>query len=291
VDWPARWHALGVTVEPFGKDHASRGGSYDTGKRIMQEVFGGTPPYPIPYEWVGLRGQGDMSSSKGNLVSIFNLTQTIPPEVVRYMIFRAKPMRHIAFDPGLPLLNLVDEYDNVESPNRNHRAADLARLDVWPPLGIPFKHLVHLVQITDGDVARITAILQRHNLPVPEPELLQNRIDYAQYWLEHFSPPDIRMRLQDTLPASAAALSPAQRQTLEELAERLQPEMDGDTIHALVYSLAGAHDLAAKDLFEAIYTVFLDQSRGPRVGWFLSSLDFAFVRTRLREAAGLAQQP
>lgn len=100
VDWPARWQALGVTVEPFGKDHASRGGSYDTGKRIVREVFGGEPPYPVPYEWIALKGQGDMSSSKGNLVSIFNLAQTIPPEVVRYMIFRVKPMRSISFDPA-----------------------------------------------------------------------------------------------------------------------------------------------------------------------------------------------
>ena len=102
-----------MTVEPFGKDHSSRGGSYDTGKRIMREVYSGEPPYPIPYEWLGLRGQGDMSSSKGNLVSMFDLTQTIPPEVARYMIFRVKPTRRITFDPGLPLLNLVDEYDNA----------------------------------------------------------------------------------------------------------------------------------------------------------------------------------
>src|SRR5438046_9054121 len=88
--------------------------SYDTGKRIVREVFGGEPPYPVPFEWIALKGQGDMSSSKGNLVSIVNLTQTIPPEVVRYMVFRVKPMRSITFDPGLPLLNLVDEYDDVQ---------------------------------------------------------------------------------------------------------------------------------------------------------------------------------
>ena len=38
VDWPARWKMLGVTVEPFGKDHATRGGSYDTGARIARET-------------------------------------------------------------------------------------------------------------------------------------------------------------------------------------------------------------------------------------------------------------
>jgi lysyl-tRNA synthetase class 1 len=285
VDWPARWHALGVTVEPFGKDHATRGGSYDTGKRIMREVFGGEPPYPIAYEWLALQGQGDMSSSKGNLVSIFNLTQTIPPEVARYMVFRVKPTRHIVFDPGLPLLNLVDEYDNVQSANRNQRAAELARLEAWPPLGIPFKHLVNLVQITDGGVDSIITILQRHQLPIPDRTLLHNRIAYAQYWLEHFSPPEIRLHLHATLPASVATLTSAQRQALGQLAEGLQPDMDGDAIHALIYSLAEDTSLSTKDLFQAIYCAFLDQPRGPRAGWFLSSLDADFVRTRLQEAA------
>src|SRR5450756_2578039 len=34
IHWPARWKILGVTIEPFGKDHAVSGGSYDTGQRI-----------------------------------------------------------------------------------------------------------------------------------------------------------------------------------------------------------------------------------------------------------------
>jgi lysyl-tRNA synthetase class 1 len=286
VDWPARWHALGVTIEPFGKDHASRGGSYDTGKRVIREVFHGEPPYPIPYEWLALRGQGDMSSSKGNLVSIYNLTQTVPPEVARYMIFRVKPLRHIAFDPGLPLLNLVDEYDNIESNNRNQRAADLALLEDWPPLGIPFKHLVNLDQITDGDVDKITAILKRHNLPIPGREVLQSRIAYARYWVDNFAPPEVRLQLQETLPDAVESLTSEQREALNTLADRLQPDMNGDDIHALVYSLTQDGDIEPQALFQAIYTAFLGQPRGPRVGWFLGSLEFDFVHTRLQEAAG-----
>jgi lysyl-tRNA synthetase class I len=61
--------------------------------------------------------------------------------------------------------------------------------------------------------------------------------------------------------------------------------MDGDTIHTLVYGIAEEVSLPAKDLFQAIYITFLDQPRGPRVGWFLNSLDFAFVQARLQEAA------
>jgi lysyl-tRNA synthetase class 1 len=56
VEWPARWKLLGVTCEPFGKDHAVVGGSYDTGKLISEEVFGYGAPHPLPYEWLSLRG-------------------------------------------------------------------------------------------------------------------------------------------------------------------------------------------------------------------------------------------
>jgi lysyl-tRNA synthetase class 1 len=285
VDWPARWQALGVTAEPFGKDHASRGGSYDTGKRIMREVFDGEPPHPIPYEWIGLKGQGDMSSSKGNLVSIVNVTQAIPPDVVRYLIFRVKPMRRIAFDPGLPLLNLMDEYDNLSSNNRDARAADLARITEMDSIGVPFRHLVNLVQITDGDVAKIQAILKRHNLPVSDAAILQKRVDFAAYWVERFSPPDSRLRLQPTLPERAVDLTPPQRHVLALLDQRLQPDMDGDAIHTLIYALAEESGLAAKDVFEAVYIAFLDRTRGPRAGWFLRSLEPDFVHARLREAA------
>ena len=285
VDWPARWHALGVTTEPFGKDHASRGGSYDTGKRIMREVFQAEPPYPIPYEWIALQGQGDMSSSKGNLISIYNLTQTVPPEVVRYMIFRVKPMRHIVFDPGLPLLNLVDEYDNLQGRNRNQRAAELAALEGSSPLGMPFKHLVTLLQISQRNADQIMAILQRNNLPLPDRAVLLNRITYAQHWLDHFCPQEMRLELQETLPQRCSDLTEGQRQGLNRLAEQIAPEMEGDTIHALVYQIAEDVDLPAKELFQAIYIAFLDQPRGPRIGWFLSSLDDQFVRQRLAQAA------
>jgi lysyl-tRNA synthetase class 1 len=95
----------------------------------------------------------------------------------------------------------------------------------------------------------------------------------------------MRLQLQPTLPARVLELSPAQRQALGILGQRLQADMDGDTIHATVYGLATELALPAKELFEAIYMAFLDQRRGPRVGWFLSSLDFAFVQARLQEAA------
>ena len=38
LDWPSKWKVLGVTFEAFGKDHATKGGSYDTGKEIIEKT-------------------------------------------------------------------------------------------------------------------------------------------------------------------------------------------------------------------------------------------------------------
>ena len=44
VDWPARWRMLGVTFEPCGKDHATVGGTRETGAKISEEVYHYPPP-------------------------------------------------------------------------------------------------------------------------------------------------------------------------------------------------------------------------------------------------------
>lgn len=114
VEWPARWKLLGVTCEPFGKDHAAHGGSYDTGKLIAKKVFNYNAPYPIPYEWVSMKGK-KLSSSKGVVFTLKQWLKIAEPELLRYFIFRSKPMKAKEFDPGLALLDLIDEYDLVEN--------------------------------------------------------------------------------------------------------------------------------------------------------------------------------
>ena len=43
--------------------------------------------------------------------------------------------------------------------------------------------------------------------------------------------------------------------------------------------------LDSKKFFQAIYLAFLGDRQGPKVGWFLASLDRDFVKTRLLEAS------
>ena len=39
VDWAAHWKVLGITIEGAGKDHASKGGSYDIAMMLCEKGF------------------------------------------------------------------------------------------------------------------------------------------------------------------------------------------------------------------------------------------------------------
>jgi len=285
VDWPARWMMLGVTVEPFGKDHATRGGSYDTGKRIVSEVFKGQAPHPIPYEWIRLKGQGDMSSSLGNVLSIHRILEVVPPEVLRYMVIRERPQRRITFSPAVPLLQLVDEVDDAASTRRNARALELSTAGGFRPVGIPFKHLVVVAQVASYDADRTVQILERTGYSGVDRDAVADRLVYARSWLEAFAPEDMRFTVATELPAPAGGLGDAQRAFLLALADGLEVGMDGDAVHDLIYGLAGGFaQIKPAKLFEAIYLALLGKARGPRAGWFVSLLGAEFCAARFREA-------
>ncbi|MFQ5876626.1 MAG: lysine--tRNA ligase [Acidobacteriota bacterium] len=285
VDWPARWARIPVTIEPFGKDHATRGGSYDSGARICREVFGARPPFPITYEWVSFRGLGDMSKSKGNVLSVHRMLEVVPPEVLRYLIVKTRPMRSINFDPGLPLLSLIDEFDDSASKLRDARALALSGADQFTPVGVPFRHLVSVVQMANFDLDQTIVILRRNGYPVEDPESLRERAGYAIRWLNRFAPPSLKFSVQPHLPEQARGLDPGQKRFLGQLAAALRPGMTGEEIHSLIYEVSRQVGLpGATAGFEAIYRAFLGSRQGPRAGWFLAFLDRDLVVARLREA-------
>jgi lysyl-tRNA synthetase class 1 len=287
IDWPARWAMLGVTIEPFGKDHATRGGSYDTGVRIVGDVFDAAPPYPIPYEWIRQSGGGDMSSSKGNVLSIGSILDVVPPEALRYLVIRERPQRRITFNPGLPLLQLVDEVDNAAAAGRDERALELSMVGGFDPVGVSFKHLVVVAQVGEFDTRRTLEILARTGHGELRAEVVAERVGYARRWLERFATEDLRFTVQRELPAAAAELDEKQRRFLRRLGDELREEMDGEVVHELIYELAGKVDgIEPARCFQAIYLSMLGKPRGPRAGWFIVLVGTAFCAARFREASG-----
>ena len=282
VDWPARWPIFNVTVEPFGKDHATAGGSYDTGKRISEEIYNYPAPFPMVYEWIHLKGVGAMHSSTGIVVTIQEMLDVVPPEVLRYLIIRNKPEKHIEFDPALPLLSLVDEYDQRKG---EERAIILSNISKSGPFEIPFRHMVTAVQIARGDEERLFAALKRSGYDVvTRREEIVGRARNVQTWLDKYAPAYVKFQVQESLPSAVQNLTAEERRALGVLADQVGDKPAGE-IHDAVYAVAKQEGLDSKKFFQAIYLAFLGDRQGPKVGWFLSSLERDFVLSRLRQAA------
>ncbi len=303
VEWPARWKLLGVTCEPFGKDHAVVGGSYDTGKLISKRIFGRDAPYPVPYEWVGFMGRR-MSSSKGVVFTLPQWLGVAEPELLRYFIFRSKAMKAKDFDPRLPLLDLYDEYDNLENiyfgkvraPKQREaqlkRIYELSQTREVPrtrPQRVPFRFAVALGQVMRGSKHAMDILISRRLLVDPsksDVDLALRRLDRARNWVNTHAPEHLRFKVMDTLSSEIKqTLTPKQREGLQQLANDLAArDYEPVELHNHVYELAQEVGIKPPELFKAIYLVLLGRKFGPRAGNFIAALDKEFVIGRFREA-------
>ena len=303
VDWPARWTLFNVTFEAFGKDHAAAGGSWDTGKEIVEKVYCSAPPMPLFYEFIQLKGKGAMHSSTGTAISAEEILKMTPPEVLRFLFMKTEPFRHIDFDQGLGLLDLVDEYDRYErmyfglqdettGTKDARRVYELSQpfsdhIHDTIPVQIPYRHVVTLIQIaqtTEG----VIHILKRNGeittLTTNEEKNLLSRINRVRYWLDKAAPDVIKFSVQDHPPT--LTLTQREKDLLLILYRTLKDVCwEPEAIHNAIYSIASKKpdqkQQDAKILFKLIYKVFLSKDRGPRVGYFLNSLGKEFVLERL----------
>ncbi|MFO7792621.1 MAG: lysine--tRNA ligase [Candidatus Saliniplasma sp.] len=294
-DWAARWWILGIDCEPFGKDHAASGGSWDTGKEIVKKIFDREPPHPVVYEWIQLKGKGPMSSSSGVAIKTEDILNMVSPEVVRFLIMRPKLNTHIDFDPGFGLLDLVDEYDKYEEEyfegddEEMKKVYELSQASEPPrskPQRIPYRHLVNLVQIYD-DPEKIWEIVQETgDIDHPSEEdqvMMKERAERVEFWLENYAPDMVKFSIKEEMPD--VKLSTEEREFLE----RYHDSMDEDCwtsedLHRLVHENADKVGLKKGKAFRVFYKILLGQNKGPRLGRFLSQLEKDFVEERLKEA-------
>lgn len=294
VDWPARWKLFGVQVEGFGREHATKGGSYDTGKAIAKEIFGIEAPIPVPYEIIALKGETKkMSSSLGNLVTLLDSLEIIPPEVLRYFTFKSRPERQLNFDSGTGLYTLIDEYARTESETlageepEFKRAWQIASLsgDNHVVSTVPFSHLVMLYQTAQGNVDKIFDLLSRtgHELAVKtQAESIRRELEYVDRWLDRFAPDNVKFEIQQICPE--VIIEKSGNDFLNDLADELESSKDlvAEEIHQAVYNNATNIGLKPAEAFRLIYQLFIGKDHGPKVGFFLSSLERDFIINRLR---------
>lgn len=296
-DFGARWAALGVDFEMFGKDHGPNMGIYD---RIC-EALGGRPPEHFVYE-LFLDEKGEkISKSKGNGLTIDEWLAYAPTEsLALYMFQRPRQAKKLYFDV---IPRAVDEYYQHLAAYPRQDWKERLGNPVWhihngnPPaieLPVSFALLLNLVSASHAhDKAVLWGFILRHVpgvTPQTHPEL-DRLVGYAIRYFEDFVKPAKVFRAPDEVEAEAL-------QALSAKLGTLPADADGETIQNALLDVARGieryQDHAKKSpeggpgvsvaFFQMIYQVLLGQDRGPRFGSFAALYGVDNTRELIRRA-------
>ncbi|UCE09835.1 MAG: lysine--tRNA ligase [Candidatus Thorarchaeota archaeon] len=311
VDWPAKWHVLDVTCEPAGKDHAVKGGSYDSGLEISRRVFGWEGPVKVPFEWVRIGGR-DMSSSEGIVFIPKRWSAIAPPELYRFIMLKTDLNRAINIMPE-KVPDMTDEFERLERTYYGIDAEsaiddELARLlyplclsgavpEEFTP-NIPFKFAIVMSQLesvigSDMVMSRSEYAIQRqYSLESVSAESRRNirrRLDRALKWVQEFGSNRDRVDVPDLVPSSIIeTLTELDIRFLQGFLEKLRAEeMDDETLQSAVFGIARELGLKEKRAFVVLYRILISRKSGPRLAPFINMLGRDWVIRRITDALEL----
>lgn len=288
VEWPVKWKVIGVTVEGAGKDHMTDGGSHDFGKLVCKEVIDYEIPFHFMHEFF-LVGGRKMSSSKGTGSSAKEVSQIIPPYLIRFMIVRVKYNRAINFDPqGDTIPDLFDAYDNAaeiywsKSDEKIARIYELSQLTdkVKDKHFLPrFRDITRFLQDPKIDIQEEFKQIKGGKLTDYEQEILKERIKYAQIWIENYAPKEEVFTISKEIPKDIN-LSKEQKEYLGKISTLLEKTWDSpQDFQQTLYQTSKDMNLAPKKAFSAIYLALIGKTHGPKAAWLLlENKDLAIER-------------
>ncbi len=292
LDWPGRWWLLKVDCEPSGRDHMTKGSSYDTGVQIMKDVYEAKPPYPVSYDFINMAGDNKkMSASKGTGLDVLEAAQLMPPEVMRFFILRSPPLKRLYFDPVNGVVQLMDEFAAFAAKdNRNESEEQLLYivtrgLDRKTVSRVPFSLLTSTYQAVLKNPSAVVATLSRTeyaDIAEEDSEIIDSELRFIDAWLDKRAPEDVKFRLWPTL--RVEEFSDQQRAFLRALAYKISTapaDADGDWFHQTIYSFKD-EGMDGKELFKTLYQALIGKDSGPRAGSFLSVLPRDRLLKRLR---------
>ena len=298
VDWAAHWKVIGITIEGAGKDHMTEGGSHDLSGAICEQALKYPAPLAFLYEWFLARGGAKMSSSKGIGTSAREFSETIPPELLRFLLVRTNYQKAIIIDPNNndSLLDLFDEYDRFaesyysgESKDDMAKAWEQSQINSIPktkPFYPRFRDVVNFVQNPAIDIKEQVVKQKGKSLTTEDTTVLDERIKYAKIWLKNYAPKEAVFQVSAKVPAEAVGLTAPQKSYLKEAAKLLDSQdWQPEQLQQALYELSKKHNIPAKAAFQAIYVALLGKTHGPKAGWLLLDQEKDFAVRRLEEVA------
>lgn len=283
-DFGARWAALDVDFEMFGKDHQTNAPIYD---RIC-EILGGKAPEHFVYElFLDEKGQ-KISKSKGNGLTIDEwLAYASPESLALYMYQRPREAKKLHFDV---IPRAVDEYFQFLGGYERQEWKQRLGNPVWhihsgepPAEGLPvsFALLLNLVSASNAENRDVLWGFIGRYAPGVTPQThpkLDELVGYAIRYYEDHVKPGKRFAAPDDVERGALADLDA---ALGDLPAGAASEDVQNALYDVARAVPRYQDFAAKgatperpgvsqEWFSALYRTLIGQEKGPRFGSFVA---------------------
>mgnify|MGYP000161337591 CR=1 FL=1 len=291
-DFGARWAALGVDFEMYGKDHSTNTPIYD---RIC-EILGQKAPEHFTYELFLDENGEKISKSKGNGLSIDEwLTYAATESLSYFMYLKPKTAKRLHFDV---IPKMVDEYhqqlrafagqdaaQRLANPVYHIHGADVPASDMV----VPFSMLLNLASVSSAhDKETLWGFIRRY-APEASPEAnpqMDQAAGFAVKYYEDFVAPEKSFRLPTEAERAAMeelklclqdadkALDVIARKNAQAGRDDPLPQVDwhdDEFLQSIVFAIGKTHGFEPlRDWFSALYEVLLGASQGPRFGGFIA---------------------
>jgi lysyl-tRNA synthetase, class I len=310
VDWPMRWAHERVCFEPGGKDHSSAGGSYDTAKDIVREVYGWKAPEYVGYDFVIPKGRGGkFSSSKGGVVTVADCLEVYEPQVLRWIFASYRPNTEFQISFDLDVIKVYEDFDRVvrlahevDDGSRKDKKRQVARRTLQlsqpdharieagsePPSLVQFRHMSVVLQIFDGDIAGARAHFEKVGILRDDRDrrLFEQRARCCWNWIEKYAPEDFRYRIR-TEPV-VRQLDEEPQRLLGSLVAFLEqtPEADDKALGEHMKGLAQSTPGGLEQFYPVVYDLLIDRDRGPKLTSLLATMGSNRALPLLRPSLG-----
>lgn len=270
-DFGARWAALGVDFEIYGKDHSSNTPIYDG----ICRVLGHRPPEHYVYE-LFLDSNGEkISKTSGNGISIDEWLTYASTESLGYFMYqKPKTAKRLYFDV---IPKAMDEYHQQLRAFENQDEAARLNNPVWhihngdvpqSDMVVPFAMLLNLASAAGAeDRETMWAFIQRY-APQAAPQThpgLDEAAGFAVRYYHDFVKPYKKFRTATTF----------EREAMLDLRDQLaglndKSAHDAEVLQSIVFACGRERFDPLRDWFTALYEVLLGTSQGPRFGGFIA---------------------
>ncbi len=291
VEFAARWRALDIRFEAYGKDIAD---SVRVNDRICREILGHEPPMHVQYEMFLDRGGARISKSAGNVFTPQAWYRYGSPQSLNLLLFkRFVGAKTGSVDSIPPHVDELDDLEEIYFGTRKVRdETERAKLTglyeySWmlkppeaPEVHVPFNLMVNLARVAPkGHEAEfIREKLDTYGYLGSGDRGIDQRIRRALNWVEDFG--EVETRKVD--------LTPEQVKALRGLIAALDEAVDEEGYQGAVFEVAKAEGIRPGNLFRVLYRILIGRDQGPRFGPYVASVGKEGVIKKLEKSIGKA---